>query len=160
MGGRSSTGSRNTFPTLESANRIVYMGQGTNHFKADNGDGITVSYNRNSQDYELRIMPNRSLKSEVVIPNGSIHEIDVELRRRYHIGLEEDRGSNGGKATDLSNRTAEQLDKLYESAAASKDRELMKSVLEELSRRPQEESQQSYAYSSKNTRRRGTRGRR
>lgn len=81
------------------------------------------------------------------------------------------RGSTGGKSSggagdarnsssNLSGKTAEQLDKLYESAAASKDRELMKEILEELAKRPQEESQQSYAYTSKNTRRRGTRGRR
>lgn len=61
---------------------------------------------------------------------------------------------------DLSNRTSEQLDALYESAAASRDRELMQAILTELARRPQEESQQSYAYTSRNTRRRGTRGRR
>ena len=33
---------------------------------------------------------------------------------------------------DLSNRTSEQLDALYESAAASRDRELMQAILTEL----------------------------
>lgn len=72
------------------------------------------------------------------------------------------RGNAGTRnaQNDLRNRTTEQLDALYESAAASKDRDLMKSILEELARRPQEDSQQSYTYTSKNVRRRGTQGRR
>lgn len=69
-------------------------------------------------------------------------------------------GSIGNSLNDLSNKTAEQLDALYESAASSKDRDLMKDILEELARRPEKESQQNYAYSSKNVRRRGARGRR
>ena len=72
------------------------------------------------------------------------------------------RGTTGTRNsnTDLSKRTAEQLDELYESALASKDKELMKSVLEELSRRPQQEESRDIVYTTKEIRRRGSRGRR
>ena len=50
------------------------------------------------------------------------------------------RGNSGTRNTDtgLNNRTREQLDRLYESAAASKDLELMKSIRTELQRRDAE----------------------
>lgn len=72
-------------------------------------------------------------------------------------------GSRGGKSSGgnrLSQMSNEQLDKLYESAAASKDRDLMKDILVELAARPQEESSREIVYKNKDIRRRGARGRR
>lgn len=60
---------------------------------------------------------------------------------------------------DLSTRTNEQLDVLYENAVSSKDRDLMKAILMELAKRPQEENSNSINYTSKDIRRRGARGR-
>lgn len=69
-------------------------------------------------------------------------------------------GSVGANSNNsLSTKTNEQLDRLYESAAASKDRELMKSILTELASRPSEESSRNINYTSTDIRRRGARGR-
>ena len=76
------------------------------------------------------------------------------------------RGSTGGKSSSgaggsrLSQMSNEQLDKLYESAAASKDRDLMKGILTELASRPQEENPREIVYKNTDIRRRGARGRR
>jgi len=74
------------------------------------------------------------------------------------------RGSSGGKSSGgagsrLSQMSNEQLDKLYESAAASKDRDLMKDILTEFGSRPQEENSREIFYKNTNIRRRGARGR-
>ena len=84
----------------------------------------------------------------------------MELNLQFFGG----RGSAGGKSLGgaggrLSQMSDEQLDKLYESAAASKDRDLMKDILTELASRPQQENSREIVYKNTDIRRRGARGR-
>lgn len=65
----------------------------------------------------------------------------MKINLQYFGGRGSAGGTNvGGAAQSLSKRTNEQLNTLYESAAASKDRELMKEIRQELAKRATSES--------------------
>lgn len=160
MGGRGNTGSRSTGnnTVLKAAQDYVsnHLSSGEQFAKATNakivGEVDETGMADVKVEYETRVRV-------AVGYDPELQRMEYEDDTEYHTDTFRMKVGEGN-SRNLSNRTAEQLDALYESAAASKDRELMKDVLAELARRPQEESQQSYAYTSKNTRRRGTRGRR
>lgn len=161
MGGRGNAGTRNTGndTVLKAAQSYVqnHLRSG-NQFATATKAEIVGKVDENGMadvrvEYETRVRVAIGYDAE-------LQRMEYEDDTEYHTDTFRMRVRESKSPYDLSKRTPEQLDALYESAAASKDRELMKSVLEELSRRPQEEVQQSYTYTSKNTRRRGTRGRR
>ena len=67
-----------------------------------------------------------------------------------------------GRNANLSNMTSEQLNQLYDTAVANRDRDTLTNILSELNRRSEQQPEESrtITYTSANTRRRGTRGRR
>lgn len=67
--------------------------RGTTAIKANNGDNITVSYNRRTQGYDLSVMPSNSLESrEQSFPD--IHSLNRELAKNYNMEVNDRPGSS------------------------------------------------------------------
>lgn len=105
--GRSQQASSNT--SSQPTRKESITPRGTTVITANNGDNITVSYNRRTQGYDLSVMPFHSLEStEKSFPD--IHSLNRELSKNYNMEIDDRPGAN--QASSPSQSREAQLEEL------------------------------------------------
>lgn len=97
--GRSQQASSNT--SSQPTRKESITPRGTTVITANNGDNITVSYNRRTQGYDLSVMPFHSLEStEKSFPD--IHSLNRELSKNYNMEIDDRPGANQASSPSQS----------------------------------------------------------